>query len=730
VDRDQIEDVITGWASLRSGEYEVRFDYSRFSEAGFAQVILAMATGLDAQTKDCDNTIRLLQHLYRQGRLASGGLDEAPVAIVPDFVAAHYAITGRNIEIVVPTEGTLSFACGIMGTRSNELPPVDATTLMAAGFRLPDGRAARSLYPEGEAYSAATAAVVDHRSAMMVVDSIALFRRQVLGRRLYSPANGAENTVTYLAFILLFSLWSGALYVRISDKLLRKRLFIISGLLLLWMLVRVLRLFMLDGSIDRFLWYLYYVPLAFVPLVLFSIGQFLTGNESRPARLIRRIGYQVSLILVLLVLSNDLHQMAFHFYRGLEGNNYDRYYSHGWVYYAVFAWSTLLLIAFLVMMLQQKRESATGRGGPLILIHGLGTIYFAGYAAGVPIMRETEFSVVYGILSLLYLEVCFRNRLIPNNTSLGALLRNAQVDLRILSETLQVEYSSNQSGELPHEAIKTIGELDPDAVFPVGFYTPGDETMLYSVHGISGGYAVFAHHLDEVLRLREHLAEQNEKISMQNRILVRTHTAESEIAGLKAYQDLYSRVSRVLEERIVRLETVVTSLSLEESAVDQAALYSQLAKIKVLVNYCKRRGNIVLLEAADENCHTESLALWLQEALWEAGKAGVAGLVSENDGGDMPASVAALLYDVFEDILEYLLRFESSVAMANLSANGGNIRLRMAIEEDTQAVQSYRELLQTRSLALSQKGGRCEISLQDDVILIIIELPSGGNSHG
>ena len=186
----------------------------------------------------------------------------------------------------------------------------------------------------------------------------------------------------------------------------------------------------------------------------------------------------------------------------------------------------------------------------------------------------------------------------------------------------------------------------------------------------------------------------------------------------------------MLEERIVRLETVVTSLSLEESAVDQAALYSQLAKIKVLVNYCKRRGNIVLLEAADENCHTESLALWLQEALWEAGKAGVAGLVSENDGGDMPASVAALLYDVFEDILEYLLRFESSVAMANLSANGGNIRLRMAIEEDTQAVQSYRELLQTRSLALSQKGGRCEISLQHDVILIIIELPSGGNSHG
>lgn len=730
VDRDQVDDVITGWDSLRNGQYMVCFDYSRVTDITFASIILAISEGLDGNGRGDKNAIRLLSDLYSQVRLSSGSLDHAPVAIVPDFIAAQQAMNGRNIEIVVPAEGTLSFYCGIMSVGELELPTVAAPDLVAAGFRLPDGTADQSLYPHNSVYSVATAASLDHQTALQVVRSIASFRRQVLGRRLYSPATGLENTIVYLTFILVLILWSGALYVRISDKAIRKRLFIISGLLLLWMLVRVLRLLIPDGTLDRSIWYLYYVPLVFAPLTLFSIGHKLTHNESMPVRAMRRLGLPISFALVSLVLTNDLHQMAFRFPRGMAGNNYDLYYSHGWVYYAVFGWSTLLVLVFLAMMLRQKKESVSNRAGPLLFIHGLGTIYFAGYAAGVPILRETEFSVVFGILSLLYLEVCFRNRLIPNNTLLGALLRSAGIEMFILSAGLTLEYSANLSSDLPEQALRVVEDLGPDESFPYGFYLPGDETVLYSVHRIGGGYAVFAHQLSEVLRLREHLAETSETIALQNRVLARTHMVRSEIAGLRAHQDLYAQVNSVLEERVFKLNTMVAALSFDDSTADDGATLGRLARVKVLVNYCKRRGHVALLEATDELCHTSSVALWLQESIWEAGKAGVEGLVSESADMELPASRAALLYDLFQDILEFLLQFNSSVIVANMSAIGSSLRLRIAIETELYQLKSCRELLEKRGIALSRNGGQWSVQDHDGGLLIVIDLPDGRRRDG
>jgi hypothetical protein len=732
-DRDQVRDEITGWSCLRTGDYQVYFGYKgRLSHIEFGYAFLSMMAGLDDEDGGYNDTIHLLKYLHKTGRLTSDDPSAAPVAIMFDYQAAQMQKDGRNVEIIVPAEGTLSFPAGIMSTYTDNLPHASPEDLIAAGFRLPNGHCDFSIYPDPEHYTRAQNAVLNPETAAQIISGIVSFQRQVLGKRLLSPANGVENILAYIAFIIITVLWTGLLYMRISDKALQKKLFAISVLLLFWMLIRIIRLLILDGTVDRFLWYLYYIPLIFLPALLFWVGQILAKNQqSRFSGIARKASLLTSLFLTLLVLTNDFHQMAFSFYRGTEGNNYDLYYSYGWVYYFVFIWSLLLIFAFVFLAARKKNESAAKRAGPLLLILCFSVTYFGGYAFGIPIFRESEFSIVYGIMTLLFLEACFRNRLIPNNDKLGALLLGAPIDMHILSDAMQIEYKTNFSEELPAEIVGQVRRhMRPEDNSPYSLSLPGDESVLYGVYRINGGYTVFARHLDSVIRLRSTLAEQNEKIKNQNSILARTQKIKGEIARLRAQQELFSRIESVLKERVNRIDTIFSAIPVNsgEKRERREIFRKQLAVIKTLVNYCKRRGNLALLEANDEYCQTDSIALWLQESIWEAATAGVDGLVTESGSTRIHSTPASLLYDCFEHILENAMKYTNAVLLVNLSAAEDSVLLRVAVETSPVIGPSFFRLEKALYDVLDSAGASYDIREQEHSLTIRITVPKGGNN--
>ena len=732
VDRDLVKDEIIGWSCLRTCNHPVYFGYKgRLSHIEFGYAFLSMMAGLDYEDSGYSNTIHLLKYLHKNGRLISDDPTAAPVAILFDYQAAQMLKDGRNIEIIVPVEGTLSFPAGIMSTYTDKLPDAKQEDLIAAGFRLPNGDCDFSVYPDPERYTFAKNAVLTPETAGQIISAVASFQRQVLGRRLLSPANGVENMLAYIAFIMITVLWTGILYMRISDKALQKKLFAISALLLFWMLVRIIRLLLADGTVDRFFWYLYYIPLAFIPTILFLVGQFLAKNQqSRFSRLAGKTSLLISLFLTLLVLTNDFHQMAFRFYMGTEGNNYDLYYSHGWVYYCIFIWSLFLIFAFVFSAAHKKAESTAKRAVPLFLLLCFAVMYFGGYAFGIPIFRESEFIIVYGVITLLFLEVCFRNRLIPNNDKLGPLLLGAPIDMHILSDAMQIEYRTDSSAELPGAIIERIRQhRQPEDNAPYSLSLPGDESVLYGVYRINGGYSVFARHLDSVLRLRLALAEQNEKIKNQNRILARTQKIKKEIARLQTQQELFSRIEGVLKDRVDRINTIFSTIPTNIARERRATFRKQLAVIKVLVNYCKRRGYLALLEAGDEHCQTDSIALWLQESLWEAAAAGIDGLATEAGRTQIHSTPASLLYDCFEHILENAMKYEKAVLLVHLSATESDVLLRIAVETSPAIDPSLFRLEEALYDALDSAGASCDIREQEHNLTILITVPRGGKNH-
>ena len=148
-------------------------------------------------------------------------------------------------------------------------------------------------------------------------------------------------------YIGLFSAWGFSVRQRIVSKNVRRLLTAEAGLLVLWMLIRTVKYyFVADPNANRMLWYLYYIPMLFVPvlavLVSASIGK---PEQARAPRWALPLALFTS-ILVGMVLTNDLHQFIFTFPEGTAVFT-DEDYSYGTGYYFVIGWEILCALAAL-----------------------------------------------------------------------------------------------------------------------------------------------------------------------------------------------------------------------------------------------------------------------------------------------------------------------------------------------------------------------------------------------
>ena len=124
----------------------------------------------------------------------------------------------------------------------------------------------------------------------------------------------------YPLYLLLFALWGFSLDRRIIQRQALHCLRLTAALILLWLILRTLKYSVVTGlTAARYVWYLYYLPMLFLPL----LGVYIALSMGKPEdyRLSRRSGMLliVPAVLFLLVITNDLHQQVFAFKSGVPG---------------------------------------------------------------------------------------------------------------------------------------------------------------------------------------------------------------------------------------------------------------------------------------------------------------------------------------------------------------------------------------------------------------------------
>ena len=147
----------------------------------------------------------------------------------------------------------------------------------------------------------------------IVLLSVALaYLFRLIGRGSFYPT--LFSYLRSFIYIGVYAAWGLSVRQRIVQKQVRRYLTSVSVLLILWFVFRSAKYFIFWQPIPiRYLWYLFYLPMLFVPMLALLIAMSLGKPDTYRLPGSTAVLWLISGALLLLVLTNDLHQLAFVF---------------------------------------------------------------------------------------------------------------------------------------------------------------------------------------------------------------------------------------------------------------------------------------------------------------------------------------------------------------------------------------------------------------------------------
>ena len=419
--------------------------------------------------------------------------------------------------------------------------------------------------------------------AAMVFSAIAL---RVLGKFdiLIVPGGIARS----LIYIALYIGWGISVSKRIIQVQVRYYLIAVSGLMVFWFVIRSMRYyFITDIGIARQLWYLYYLPMLFIPLfslfVAISLGKPENARLSKTALLLLSIP---TVLCLLLVLTNDLHQLVFSFPEGEVWTDINNGYTFG--YYIVLGWEILCALAAFVIMIIKCRLSYRKKYLPFLLL-ACSIVYAFIYVSGVEWMQLIggDIAAAQCLMFTGILESCIQCGLIQTNTGYEELFMVSRLGAQITDQGNTVCLASSNARELTGEqrmSAKTHPVL-------------ADKTTLIKSKPIRFGHVLWQEDVSELTEAIEQIEENCRDLSERNRIRRKNLETKKKIPSLQEKNRAADVLNRETTGQISMIEHLLTQYDTENDAQKREKL---LAGAAVLGAYIKRYGNLLLVSHREE----------------------------------------------------------------------------------------------------------------------------------
>lgn len=449
----------------------------------------------------------------------------------------------------------------------------------------------------------------------------------------------AVNHIRTALYLLLFTLWGFSLDRRIIQRQALHCLRLTAALMLLWLILRTLKYSVVTGpAAGRYIWYLYYLPMLFLPLLGVYIA--LSMGKSEDYRLSRGTG-MLSIIpaaLFLLVITNDLHQQVFAFKSGVPGLPVSGTYSYRPLYFICLGWMVACM-AFSLVCLFRKSRIPSGEGKritPFVLGCAM-LLYSILYLSGIPAVRWWfgDMNVMFCLLYAAIYESCIRCRMIPSNTGYVELFEASTLAACIADRSGRIVLRSRAAGKdmtCPQEGQRIVR---PDG-------------MRISSAPISGGYAVWQDNVRQLAELRTRLNANKEEMERNKKKLKDAYLVQKSLHELTEKNRIYNE----LEAKHSRQTAQMRQMLARCESVGPAERRSLLKKVLLLGTYIKRSANLYFLCSEYQWLPQQELRLTVDEAVRALTACGTECGVIYRTTEPMRASEVVRLFDLLEIVAE------------------------------------------------------------------------------
>lgn len=506
-------------------------------------------------------------------------------------------------------------------------------------------------------------------------------------------------------YIVLFAAWGVSTRNRIIQPQVRRYLTAIAALMVFWLTVRTIK-YSLDEAawLMRHLWYLYYLPMLFIPFLAVFVALTLGKPENYRLPKWTALLYIPTFALLLMVLTNDLHQLVFVF--PADAVVWMDDYHYAIVYFLAVGWMILCALTALVIMLTKCRVPHSRKvlmlpfvTAAIALLYG---VLYILRMIGIPGLTWTrviagDMTVVFCLLIAAVLESCIQCGLIQANTHYMELFDASTVGAQITDPEYHVVLSSG--------AAKTvdIGVLRQTKQAPVML----EGGIRVSGAPIKNGQVIWTEDMSPLINVLADLEEAKENLQDNKDILKEEHALKVREAHISEQERLYHIIQRDTEKQILLMDEMIEQA--ENTASDEERR-NILKKMLVIGAYLKRRSNLVFLSDKDSVLASRELELSIEESINNLETFGVTcGFISELTEPILAMNVIAM-YDFFEEVAERSLDNMSSILI-----HAGKKPDFIFFSVDTDSGSDFSDLASDTVTAVQDEDGEWKLTLRLDM---------------
>lgn len=388
------------------------------------------------------------------------------------------------------------------------------------------------------------------------------------------------RTCTYLG---IYCAWVIYLNKHVVQKKMRQYLTAIGCLMVCWFFLRTVKYHIfLDPLGGHICWYLYYIPMILIPTFGLSATLLMDGEEKKTTKWITGILLFFSVVLIVCVLTNDLHQQVFRFEGPVPYS--DKNYGYGILFMLVQLWIIACLVIMEILLVKKSRIPDRKQfwlpviPGMLLLGWNIANLL------GLPFVKTFagDMTAICCLLMAAIFQGCILCGLIQTNSRYFELFQaTGGLDAEITDDSFRRYYFS---GEFP--------ELSKDLRDSIIAKSSVQERGIRINHlPVKGGHLFWSEDISVLLDQYQDIQEQQEELTARNQLLRKTYKKEAERRKLEEQ----NRILNIIQSQTSRQYELLSHYMEKLEQTDSREEYELiLSKIVVVGTYLKRWKNLML----------------------------------------------------------------------------------------------------------------------------------------
>ncbi|MGP1441686.1 MAG: histidine kinase N-terminal 7TM domain-containing protein [Anaerovoracaceae bacterium] len=507
----------------------------------------------------------------------------------------------------------------------------------------------------------------------------------------------------------LILIWMISVRWRIVKTYARRAMIVMGFFLLMWFLLRFARYraFFAEPDIRRYIWYCYYIPQIIVPLIAFLAALHMGKTDRERISGKWNILFVFAAIIIIAVLSNDYHQLAFNFPEGEVWSS--DHFNRGPIYVIAISWMFALILATIMSLYFMNSVENNRREvwRPLMLLAGA-ICYGVWYVNGPFILPHRPVEITEGLcfFFIMIMENCINTGLFPSNMRYEKCFTASTISLQILDNDANVVYKSRNAIEIDK---KYLDMAKKESIFI------NPDIKLCS-NEVSGGRIYWTENFAIVNELKEQLEETAHKLEGYNELLKEMNEIKRQREKIRVKSHLYDTIAEKVKPQLQNMEELLNG-----TAVSDKDLKSKLAEICVLNAYIKRHSNLTILMENKKYLPLDELYFSIRESVDYLNTCDIyASLHSEHEGEFLSETVV-VAYEMFESVIEAVMS-DAEIMMISMRGNAERLLLRIAVE----GVSLNPEDLDLAMI--NHLKGSCFFEKEGDTCYISMKFSGGGSS--